>query len=180
MPVSQSPTALLVGDHELGSTTASGDEDLHLLRQIETSSSARFDHGTAEPGATEDCYSIRFQFKIDTGGGLGVIDLGDQLEVGVALNAVDHCEGERSEWESHCLCLAALVLSSQAGRSRPLDPQSPTVELREPDPNISGQWSVVCERDLVLDPDTIRENTNFFDEIATKHNGEYDGWEAAI
>ena len=53
------------------------------------------------------------------------------------------------------------------------------VDVRSPD--ASGQWAVVCERhDYVLDPETVRDNSDFFDAIANRHAGEYDGWEASV
>jgi hypothetical protein len=56
-----------------------------------------------------------------------------------------------------------------------------SVDVRDPDPDVTEQWAVVCERDnLVLDPDTVRENSDLFDSIAAKHSGVYDGWEAAV
>ena len=54
------------------------------------------------------------------------------------------------------------------------------VRVAEPDNEIPD-WSVVCEHDsLVLDPDTVRSNTDHFDAIAADNDGEYDGWEAAV
>ena len=55
-----------------------------------------------------------------------------------------------------------------------------TVDLRSPDETIA-QWAVVCEHPaLVLDPDTVRANSDHFEAIADAHGGEYDGWEAAV
>lgn len=53
------------------------------------------------------------------------------------------------------------------------------VDVRAPD--ASGQWAVVCERhDYVLDLETVRDNSDFFDTIAERHSGEYDGWEVSL
>lgn len=53
------------------------------------------------------------------------------------------------------------------------------VDVRSPD--ASGQWAVVCERhDYVLDPETVRDNSDFFDGLAERYAGEYDGWEASV
>lgn len=52
--------------------------------------------------------------------------------------------------------------------------------ITEPDGEITD-WSVICEHDaLILDPDTVRSNTDHFDAIAAEHGGQYDGWEAAV
>lgn len=53
-------------------------------------------------------------------------------------------------------------------------------EVKDPLPEFPGQWSLVCERrDVVIDPITGRETTDFFDQLAATNGGEYDGWEAA-
>ncbi len=53
------------------------------------------------------------------------------------------------------------------------------VDVRPPDDD--GQWALVCERhDYVLDPETVRDNSDLFDSIAERHRGEYDGWEASV
>ena len=55
-----------------------------------------------------------------------------------------------------------------------------SVDVRPPDDEIP-EWSVVCEHPaLVLDPDTVRANTDHFDAIAGANGGQYDGWEAAV
>jgi hypothetical protein len=39
----------------------------------------------------------------------------------------------------------------------------------------------VCERHgIVLDSDTIRDNGDYFERLAAKFGGEYDGWEASV
>lgn len=54
------------------------------------------------------------------------------------------------------------------------------VELRQPGHGITD-WAVVCEKpDLVLDPDTVRANSDLFEQLAGSHGGTYDGWEAAV
>lgn len=54
-------------------------------------------------------------------------------------------------------------------------------ELRPPMTGAGEQWAVVSERhDYVLDLDTVRENTDWFAELAARHGGDYDGWEASI
>lgn len=53
------------------------------------------------------------------------------------------------------------------------------VDVRSPDG--SGPWAVVCERhDYVLDPETVRDNSDFFNAIAERLGGDYDGWEASL
>ena len=54
------------------------------------------------------------------------------------------------------------------------------VRVNEPDEQIP-QWSLICEHDaLVLDPDTVRANSDRFEAIAAANNGDYDGWQAAV
>jgi hypothetical protein len=56
---------------------------------------------------------------------------------------------------------------------------SATVE--EPLPGFPGQWSARAERpDAVLTPDFVRDSTDFFEGLAARHAGEYDGWEAGV
>jgi regulator of RNase E activity RraB len=51
----------------------------------------------------------------------------------------------------------------------------------EPQEQSAGQWSLTCERHgIVLDTDTIRNNSDYFDALAAKFSGDYDGWEASI
>ena len=54
-------------------------------------------------------------------------------------------------------------------------------EVREPRPAYPGQWALVCERhDAVLDIAGARGADDLFQEIADRHAGEFDGWEAAV
>ena len=56
-----------------------------------------------------------------------------------------------------------------------------TVDVREPLPQQPDQWSLVCEQHgVVLDPPTVVEHGDFFDGLAERHGGEYDGWEASV
>lgn len=51
----------------------------------------------------------------------------------------------------------------------------------EPLPQYPGQWSVTCERQgVVLAVATVRDHDDFFDSLALRHGGEYDGWEASV
>ncbi len=53
--------------------------------------------------------------------------------------------------------------------------------VADPLPGYPGKWSLRCERrGVVLDTETIRGNGDFFDGLAAKHGGEYDGWEASV
>jgi hypothetical protein len=53
--------------------------------------------------------------------------------------------------------------------------------VRDPLPGYPGQWSLVCERpDAVLDIDGVRGADDLFQGIADQHDGEFDGWEAAM
>jgi hypothetical protein len=54
-------------------------------------------------------------------------------------------------------------------------------EVREPLPDYPHRWCLVAERhDVVLDAARVRESGNFFDALAARHGGEYDGWEASV
>lgn len=54
------------------------------------------------------------------------------------------------------------------------------VELRAPD-DPAGDWLVLSERHgVVTDPVTVRDTTDFFDQLAAAHGGDYDGWEASV
>ena len=55
------------------------------------------------------------------------------------------------------------------------------VTVREPLPQYPDQWTLVCERhDVVVDPETVRDSTDYFEALAQSHGGEYDGWEASV
>lgn len=55
------------------------------------------------------------------------------------------------------------------------------VAVEDPLPQYPGVWSLTCERrGVVLDTDTIRGNGDYFDGLAAKFGGEYDGWEASV
>ena len=54
-------------------------------------------------------------------------------------------------------------------------------DVREPVPEAPDRWALICERhDYVLDLDTVRMNTDEFEELAARHGGDYDGWEASL
>ncbi len=55
------------------------------------------------------------------------------------------------------------------------------VEVRDPLPNYPGLYALVCERHgIVLDTDTVRDNSDYFASLADRFQGEYDGWEASV
>ena len=55
------------------------------------------------------------------------------------------------------------------------------VTVREPLPQYPEQWTMVCERhDVVLQLETVRDTTDFFEGLAATHGGDYDGWEASV
>ena len=55
------------------------------------------------------------------------------------------------------------------------------VTVREPLPQYPEQWTVVCERhDVVLQLETVRDTTDYFETLAGSHGGDYDGWEASV
>lgn len=52
--------------------------------------------------------------------------------------------------------------------------------IEAPEQEEPGEWSVVCEREgYVLSMDIVRDNTDFFEELARRLGGEFDGWEAS-
>ena len=52
--------------------------------------------------------------------------------------------------------------------------------VREPIPENPGNWGVVCERQsYVLSMDLVRDNTDYFESLAARFGGVYDGWEAS-
>lgn len=53
-------------------------------------------------------------------------------------------------------------------------------QVREPLPDDPGRWTVVCETEAVLSRDFVRASTDFFENLALRHGGTYDGWEAAV
>jgi hypothetical protein len=54
-------------------------------------------------------------------------------------------------------------------------------DVREPSPPEIEEWSLVCEQHgVVLDPPTVRDQGDFFDDLAERHGGAYDGWEASV
>jgi regulator of RNase E activity RraB len=70
------------------------------------------------------------------------------------------------------------VASSAADDARGLSFEA---TVKDPLPQHPGQWSLICERHaVVLDPDTIRSNGDYFDGLAARFGGEYDGWEASV
>ena len=52
-------------------------------------------------------------------------------------------------------------------------------DVREPSGGIDT-WSLKCESyGVVLEPQFVRETTDYFEALAQRHDGEYDGWEAS-
>ena len=49
-----------------------------------------------------------------------------------------------------------------------------TASVREPLPDFPGQWSVIWETQAVTSPDFVREADDFFQELADRHDAEYD------
>lgn len=53
--------------------------------------------------------------------------------------------------------------------------------VRDPLPAYPDQWALICERqDAVLDIVGVRNADDLFQGIADRHQGEFDGWEAAL
>jgi len=66
--------------------------------------------------------------------------------------------------------------AAREGRDRSFD-----CAVRAPLPQYPDKWSLTCERQgVVLDVPTVRDNDDFFDQLAHRHGGEYDGWEASV
>src|ERR1700730_11925524 len=52
--------------------------------------------------------------------------------------------------------------------------------VREPIPEDPDKWGVVCERkSYVLSMDIVRDKTDYFEALAARFGGIYDGWEAS-
>ena len=118
-------------------------------------------HKTVDPNGRSEQLNLRNS---------DLMVMGQLLELGADLTKPRHTlyylyfpDGERSE--------AAAASIRELGFR---------VRVNAPDEQIP-QWSLVCEHDaLVLDPDTVRANSDRFEAIAAANNGEYDGWEAAV
>ena len=64
--------------------------------------------------------------------------------------------------------------------SAELGTQGWSAEVREPLPEYPEQWAVVAEQaDAVLSPDFVRDTTDLMEAVASRGQGEYDGWEAS-
>ena len=71
---------------------------------------------------------------------------------------------------------AAAAAAAAVVRSNAFD-----AEVRPPMDQWPDQWSLVCEKHgVVVDPVSVRDTGNFFDEVAEQHGGDYDGWEASV
>jgi hypothetical protein len=97
--------------------------------------------------------------------------LGIMMEDGADLDQARHVL-HYSYFLAEAIAAVARDEMAQAGWSASVD---------EPLPDFPGQWSVKAERtDAVLTPDFVRESTDFFEALAVRHAGEYDGWEASV
>jgi regulator of RNase E activity RraB len=55
------------------------------------------------------------------------------------------------------------------------------VAIQEPLEGGTGAWSLTSERPaVVLDDATVRANTDYFEALAAKFGGEFDGWETSV
>ncbi|MEU1635420.1 tyrosine-type recombinase/integrase [Nonomuraea sp. NPDC005701] len=52
-------------------------------------------------------------------------------------------------------------------------------QVGKPSPESPDSWPVTCEANAVISPDFVRETGNLFDDLAARHHGQYDGWQAA-
>ncbi|MFW2381318.1 MAG: ribonuclease E inhibitor RraB [Acidimicrobiales bacterium] len=44
-----------------------------------------------------------------------------------------------------------------------------------------SKWLMLCEaHDYTLSPENVRTDTDFFEALASRCNGDYDGWEASV
>ncbi len=55
-----------------------------------------------------------------------------------------------------------------------------TTDVRTPLPEYPHQWSVIAETHTVCSPEFVRQSDDFFQELADRLGGEYDGWEAGL
>ncbi len=55
-----------------------------------------------------------------------------------------------------------------------------TTDVRMPLPEYPHQWSVIAETHAVCSPEFVRQSDDFFQELADRLGGEYDGWEAGL
>ncbi len=55
-----------------------------------------------------------------------------------------------------------------------------TTDVRTPLPEYPHQWSVISETHAVCSPEFVRQSDDFFQELADRLGGEYDGWEAGL
>jgi hypothetical protein len=53
-------------------------------------------------------------------------------------------------------------------------------EVREPLPDDPQLWAVICSTNAVVDELFVRGTVEFFEGLATRHDAEYDGWEAEV
>ena len=54
-------------------------------------------------------------------------------------------------------------------------------KVSEPIPENPESWKVVCERhSYVLSMEAVRDNTNYFEQLAARFSGDYNGWEASV
>jgi hypothetical protein len=96
--------------------------------------------------------------------------LGLMMEDGADLDQPRHVL-HYSYFPAEAIAAVARDEMAQAGWSTSVD---------EPLRDFPGQWSVKAERaDVVLTPDFVRESTDFFEALAARHAGEYDGWKQA-
>ncbi|NNE94599.1 MAG: ribonuclease E inhibitor RraB, partial [Acidimicrobiales bacterium] len=55
-----------------------------------------------------------------------------------------------------------------------------SAEVRSPSEGVT-EWLVLCEaHDHMLNPETVRGDTDFFESLAERHGGDHDGWEASV
>ena len=53
-------------------------------------------------------------------------------------------------------------------------------EVKDPSPQFPDQWLALAQmHGAVLTLDFVRESTDFFEDVAARHAGEHDGWEAS-
>jgi Regulator of ribonuclease activity B len=84
--------------------------------------------------------------------------------------------------ESRHIVFYSYAPSAEVGRSMRLEAEARgfDCDVREPLPQFPGQWAVVCETHAVASPEFVRDASDFFEDLAERHGGEYDGWEAGV
>ena len=100
-----------------------------------------------------------------------LVVLGELMKAGADLSLPRHASYELSFVQLAAASLAADEAEAAGWRA----------QVHDPVPDDGALWSLVCERpDVVLTPDFVRAADDFFQSLADRFAGGYDGWEAAV